>query len=201
MGISDAHQGRDSVKLEKRLLRQTLLHQRQQISPQDYHVKCTSLCHRLSDWRQREGASYRTICAFFSHKGEPDLGLFFAALPYSCELCLPVVVEEAQNQMFFSPWRPGEDLKKNRYGIEEPTGRKSIELSDQTLMLIPAVAVSSQGLRLGMGGGFYDAFLARHPHVMKIAIVFDEFVMSALPTEDYDQKVNGYCTDQRLAVF
>ena len=65
---------------------------------------------------------------------------------------------------------PGDALETSRLGIEEPVARSDrlvdvVGLAPDALALVPALAFDEKGYRLGYGGGFYDAFLARFPGV------------------------------------
>lgn len=64
----------------------------------------------------------------------------------------------------------GDALEMSRMGIEEPpaNGARLVEVGElppTALALVPALAFDERGYRLGYGGGFYDAFLARFPGV------------------------------------
>lgn len=64
----------------------------------------------------------------------------------------------------------GDALEVSRMGIEEPpaNGARLVEVGElppTALALVPALAFDERGYRLGYGGGFYDAFLARFPGV------------------------------------
>ena len=47
-------------------------------------------------------------------------------------------------------------MQKNRYGIREPIGTETVSIADIELVLTPLVGFSSDGHRIGMGGGYYD---------------------------------------------
>ena len=61
--------------------------------------------------------------------------------------------------MEFHPWQAETTLAKNRYGILEPQGSTSVELTDFDMLLMPLVAYDRLGNRLGMGSGYYDRHL------------------------------------------
>ena len=65
---------------------------------------------------------------------------------------------------------PADALEMSRMGIEEPPADAArlldaAKLSPAALALVPALAFDERGYRIGYGGGFYDAFLARFPGV------------------------------------
>jgi 5-formyltetrahydrofolate cyclo-ligase len=58
------------------------------------------------------------------------------------------------------------------------------------VVIVPALAVSRDGQRLGRGGGYYDrALLLARPDAVVVAVVFDEELVDELPTEAHDRRV------------
>lgn len=62
--------------------------------------------------------------------------------------------------MAFAPWRPGESLRPNRFGIGEPPTLRTVGADRLDVVIVPAVAVDMSGHRLGFGAGYYDRALA-----------------------------------------
>lgn len=100
---------------------------------------------------------------------------------------------------------PGDALEMSRMGIEEPPASDARlvevgELPPTALALIPALAFDERGYRLGYGGGFYDAFLARFPGVSvglsREATTLDD--LDALGVlEPHDRAVDLVVTESR----
>ncbi len=64
-------------------------------------------------------------------------------------------------------------------------------VGEKALMLVPALAYTEDGARLGRGGGWYDRALARCPqNVVKCGVCRKEAVAQSLPQESYDMKVD-----------
>lgn len=82
-------------------------------------------------------------------------------------------------------------------GIDEPMG-PAVPLLPLRAMLIPALAVTTGGERLGKGGGFYDRVLASLPDgVPVIAMVGDHDVVASVPVEAHDRPVDAVITPTR----
>lgn len=58
------------------------------------------------------------------------------------------------------------------FHIEEPDGDDTTDISDIDLIVVPAVAYSSSGGRIGRGRGYYDRLLSRARGV-KVGVAFD----------------------------
>lgn len=54
------------------------------------------------------------------------------------------------------------------------------------VVLVPGVAFTPSGLRLGQGGGYYDRFLGAHPLLWSIGLAFSEQMTTELPRELHD---------------
>lgn len=63
------------------------------------------------------------------------------------------------------------------------------------LNIVPALAIDRHGLRLGQGGGSYDRALARRrPGALTVALVYDDELVDAVPSEPHDVGVDAVIT-------
>ncbi len=63
------------------------------------------------------------------------------------------------------------------------------------VVLVPALAVATDGTRLGRGGGSYDRALARVPSATPVAaLLYDTEVVVHLPSEPWDLPVRAVVT-------
>jgi len=78
---------------------------------------------------------------------------------------------------------------------------RTLPLDDVTAVVMPALAVTPTGQRLGQGGGWFDRLLARcDTAVTTIAVCFDEQVVDSLAVDGHDRSVDLVVTDQRVIV-
>jgi 5-formyltetrahydrofolate cyclo-ligase len=63
------------------------------------------------------------------------------------------------------------------------------------LVLVPGVAFTKKGDRLGMGKGYYDRYLEGVCNLPKLGIAFSEQILETLPVEPHDQGLDGVLTD------
>jgi 5-formyltetrahydrofolate cyclo-ligase len=94
----------------------------------------------------------------------------------------------------FTSW---EDLVLNEDGFLEPKIGIDDDMVDIDLVLVPCVAVSILGQRVGAGGGFYDALL-RKTHAPKYALAFEFQVFTALEYEMHDIRIDRIVTERRI---
>lgn len=133
---------------------------------------------------------------------EPDvsltLGLFERAL-------LPVLLDEAGAPLGaprWGLWEAGRALVTLGRPPAQPDGeaRGAESLKEADLIVIPALAASVDGTRLGQGGGWYDRTLMhRSPGTPVVAAIFDDEVVEAgvIPAEPHDVPVDAIVTPTR----
>lgn len=137
----------------------------------------------------------RRVTCYASYGTEPDTSAMRQALADAgFEVLLPRVAGDQLEWVLDSP-----STRVSAMGIDEPTG-PSVALAPVRAMLIPALAVTPDGDRLGKGGGYYDRVLAvlgaTPPNIA--AIVHDADVIEQVPSEPHDRRVDCIITPSRL---
>lgn len=66
------------------------------------------------------------------------------------------------------------------------------------LVIVPLLAFTADGHRLGQGGGHYDRWLAEHPDVPAIGLAWDCQIIDNLPVEDHDRALAAVVTPTRI---
>ena len=139
------------------------------------------------------------LAGYWATGGEVPLHILQLRLPADWIWCLPVVQHD--RQLLFAPWRADDALVTNRYGIPEP----DIELGSclapdaMTVVLLPLLAYTRQGQRLGMGGGYYDASYAFRqqrpapPLLIGIGYACQELV--TLDNQDWDVRLDALANE------
>jgi 5-formyltetrahydrofolate cyclo-ligase len=86
----------------------------------------------------------------------------------------------------------------SRRGLREPAGPLlgRTALSSCDVVLVPALLVATDGARLGKGAGCYDRALPRATG-LTVALVDDEELVEALPSEPHDVLVGAVATPGR----
>lgn len=82
-------------------------------------------------------------------------------------------------------------LVENGYAnIPEPIADDPVADDTTALVLMPGLAFTEEGNRMGYGGGFYDKFLAAEPNHPTVALCYDFQMVEYIPTDDYDIPVD-----------
>ena len=90
------------------------------------------------------------------------------------------------------------DLTPGMYGILEPGGELSaIDAENIDVILLPGVAFSESGKRLGRGGGYYDRFCKGFRGIM-VGIAREYMLQDDLPCERHDVDVDVIITEKRM---
>ncbi|WP_140719539.1 MULTISPECIES: 5-formyltetrahydrofolate cyclo-ligase [Gammaproteobacteria] len=181
-------------------LRRHLRERRRAIPAAERIAAADALAERLLalPFAPREGH----VAGYWAMDGEIGLHRWQLSLPSGVRYCLPVLHGK---HLRFAPWRPGEPLKPNRYGIPEPDVDPTTALPAEAMALVvaPLVGFDAAGHRLGMGGGWYDrSFAFRHrqaPPPWLVGVGFAAQQTPALAVEDWDVPVDAVCTE--LATF
>ncbi len=96
-------------------------------------------------------------------------------------------------------------MRANHLGIDEPQGMPDIRARWLDLVFLPLVGFDSCGMRLGMGGGYYDrtfAFLNlraawRAPRLIGIGYAFQR--VTSIEPASHDVRLDAVVTDEGLA--
>lgn len=94
-----------------------------------------------------------------------------------------------------------DELHEGKFDIPEPDGTSEIpEITHKTVCIVPGLAFSPDGHRLGYGGGFYDRFLSRYPHIFTVGLAYEKCIADMLPALEHDVKINTVATEERLVL-
>lgn len=108
-----------------------------------------------------------------------------------CLVVLPRVdIKADKPTMEFYPYRKAE-MEVGAYGINEPQGDAPCPAEAIDLMVVPAVAFTRRGERLGRGKGFYDCYLSREGfRAYTVGVCYSHQLLDSLPTEPHDCRVD-----------
>lgn len=134
-----------------------------------------------------EFAAARCVGLFCSLPDEPDTAAALADWSRTKRIVVPRVEGEAMRFCHFAPAR----MHPGAFGILEPGPDAAPCPPGQIdLLIVPGVAFTQEGLRLGRGRGFYDRYLSQ-PGMRAVAfgVCYPHQIVATLPAEPHDVAV------------
>lgn len=141
-------------------------------------VELWSLVAELPEYRNAA-----SVMAFVGMNSEPDTDALFAMIRADGKRLLLPRVEGGELVVCDgdSPWAI------SKFGVQEPTG-PALPVDAVDFVIVPGLAFTTSGNRLGYGGGFYDRFLPRVT-APNAGVCFREQIVDELPMHERDVRV------------
>lgn len=117
------------------------------------------------------------------------------------ELGLPAIIKEA-HPLEFRQWDPSTPLIEGPFKTREPSRMSPVIIPD--VVLVPLLAFTRKGERLGYGGGFYDRTLSELREIKSICacgVAFSGQETTQIPTNNFDQKLDAILTESFFQRF
>ncbi len=132
----------------------------------------------------------RTVALYAPIRGEvPTRDILTAALSDGKVVCYPLSHVHGRILSFRAITSESE-LEPGRLGVREPTSASELVPVDRIdLFVVPGLGFSSDGKRLGRGGGYYDATLrAASQRSRRVGLSFSDQIVEPIPvnTDDVD---------------
>ena len=154
------------------------------------------ICHAIEQdlaWR-----AARLVAAFLPIPGEPQIASTFASAGAPA-ICIPRVRDESCDLVMLPG---GESAAPADWRLAGPEfdALPAVDLAHLDLILVPGLAFTQDGRRLGRGRGYYDRLLARClPPTRRVGVCFATQIVGAIPTEAHDERVERVITESSLA--
>lgn len=138
-----------------------------------------------------------TIFCYMSMGGEPATDeIIERALEDGKRVGIPLCV--GPHEMVVKEYKSGDELARGAFGIREPLAEATEITADEfDLAIVPCVACSEDGRRIGHGAGYYDRFLSVSGF-NKIALCFEKLLTDDIPLEDTDVYMDGVATEDAI---
>jgi len=164
----------------------------------DVRAKSAAIWERLSVLGEFTGATRSLV--YVSREAEADThGLIRQLLAMGRQVCVPCF-DPARQQYVASELRDFDaDLAAGEFGILEPKSG-AIRLTASSHLdaaLVPGLAFDETGNRLGRGRGYFDRLLHEVGGV-KIALAFDFQVLTGVPADAHDARMDFVVTETRV---
>lgn len=128
--------------------------------------------------------------------------LLYASLPD--EVCTDWLIQQAldSHKQVYLPVVVGDDLElrsydkntllyKGAYDISEPSGQRLDDLTHIDLAVVPGMAFTNEGHRLGRGRGYYDRLLPKLTNAHLVGLCFPFQLLQTIPTEAHDIRMHS----------
>ena len=122
------------------------------------------------------------------------------------QVFLPIINKKS---LLFGKLSPDSKLKKNRFGIPEPSNKRNKKVSADILdmVFVPLVAFDLNGFRIGMGSGYYDRTFekrltikdAKNPVLIGLAYEFQK--QECLNNQPWDVPLDMVVTEFKTYKF
>jgi 5-formyltetrahydrofolate cyclo-ligase len=178
----------DDDRQQRQTLRQSLRAQRAALPPELVATASRAVCQALASLPALRRA--RTVALYAAVKGEIDLAPLRQLLHADAiGVAFPRVVSSAPPELAFHEVQPDEPLARGRFAIPAPP-EHAPRVSELDVILVPAIALSPNGHRLGFGFGHYDAALKHFPRALRIGVVHDFQLIAPFATHAGDEPVD-----------
>ena len=190
--MSNADSGsEEALRSAKKALRASIIARRDALDAETRNRDSCIITAKLLALPQCRAAG--VVCAYASFGSEFDSASFCSDVVASGKrLLLPRINRAARMLELREVGKLDSDLVAGVWGIREPAERCPIvPPSAVDFLLVPGVAFTAAGERLGYGGGFYDRLLAGlNAKTPRVAAAFAVQIVDSLPTGPGDQRVH-----------
>lgn len=161
---------------------------------EDFSNKIASRLYEDNDWKQAA-----TIGLTVSRRPEVDT---FQIISKAWEQGKQVVVPKCfpkEKTLGFYLISEFSQLESVFYGLLEPivSLTKKVEPDKIDLLIVPGLAYTKSGYRLGFGGGYYDRYLTNYKG-KTASLAFDFQIISGIPIEKHDIPVSKIITSDEV---
>lgn len=171
------------IAAQKRLLRAEIRRLKSQFSAAALAAKSLRVIEKLEAEPLFRAA--RAPMLYWSLPDEVCTHALIAKVLAEKRVVLPTVVGDELRPVEL---RSVADLREGAFHILEPAGC-AVSDGEIDLIVLPGMAFSPDGGRLGRGRGYYDRFLSCCPVVPTVGLAFDFQVVSHVPAEPHDVKI------------
>ena len=175
----------------KRELRKIMKARRREVPSEERSAYSAALCGNLLEREdvQRAIGAKGVFAVYLASKEEIDLSPLVERLwAADCRVVVPAWRDDTYRLVAYSPKT---ELAAGPMGILEPApggeGLISVAEGDVSVWIVPGLAFSRSGARLGYGGGWYDRFLSKaNPSSISLGVAYPFQIVADLPLEPHD---------------
>jgi 5-formyltetrahydrofolate cyclo-ligase len=180
--------------MDKKSLRKRQIDVLKGISALEYEQKCFQIEQRL--YHSEEWKNSEVIAVTVSKHPEVNTwNMIKRAWEEGKKICVPKC-KSPTRELDFRELNSFTTLEKVYYDLYEPIPSRTNSVHREQIhtVLVPGLAYTRKGYRLGFGGGYYDRFLTGY-NGWTLSLAFDEQIVEELPVEYFDIPVAKIITE------
>ena len=180
---------------QKRALRKRMLAARRALSADERAAYSSTITEQLLSHQALTEA--KTIFAYAATEDEVQTETLLSRLiGMGKRVAIPWITGKRMMEAALVPSMDA--LETGAYGIltVREERREILPPEEFDCVIVPGVAFGMDGTRLGMGGGYYDAFLPKAARAVKVAAAFQCQITEDIPKLPYDCGVDWIVTEQ-----
>jgi len=188
------------MALNKKEIRQQMIQKRKSLSTKDLKDKSLKIFHQLQGTEPYKSATKLMTYVPFQEEIHTTL-LIEDFLKKNLQVFIPVTKPKEKLIVISELLDLEKDLESGHFGVLEPKAYafrpKDPKIID--LIIVPGLAFTKSGYRIGYGGGYYDRFLPTlDQKPTTIALALDFQIVDSLPLDDFDVPVDMIVTESQV---
>ena len=188
------------MRLLKKEIRKKMIQQRKALNSKDLSDKSLAIFRQLQGLETYKNATNLMTYVPFQDEIHTTL-LIEDFLERNLQVFIPVTKPKEKQIIISELLDLEKDLEVGHFGVLEPKAYafrpKDPKILD--LVIVPGLAFTKSGYRIGFGGGYYDRFLPTLKHKpATIALAMDFQIVDSLPINDYDIPVDMIVTESQI---
>ncbi len=187
-----------NIQVRKQALRQRIIADRDALSAAERSHWSRAVTENVCALQSYQAA--QTVLGYMNFGGEFSADLWVQqALDDGKRVLLPRVNRASKHLDLYEVRDLQHDVAPGLWNIREPLVERCTRfeaLGELDFILLPGVAFTRDGARLGYGGGYFDKLIARLPHSPTLAAgTFALQLVTEIPQESTDRKVEWLVTE------
>lgn len=178
-------------------IRREMRKRRREVGQAEREERSEAICNSL--WSradvQAAVAAKRPFAVYLANSDEIDLAPLIERL-WSDGVTVAVPCWNAETETYrLAIYTNATTLIEGAHHILEPAEVHEVASEDIGVWIVPGLAFTRDGRRLGYGGGWYDRYLAAvAPDSVALAVAYQFQLLDDLPTDSHDRRVTDVVT-------
>ena len=178
-------------------IRNLMRTRRREVDPEEREEASAAICDAV--WAradvQAAVAAKHPFAVYLANDDEIDLAPLVERL-WAADVTVAVPYWHAESGTYrLAIYTNASTLVEGFHGIMEPAETYDIAPCDIGVWIVPGLAFTRDGRRIGYGGGWYDRYLAvAAPDAVALAVAYPFQILDDVPTDPNDRRVTDVVT-------